>query len=273
VKHFLIILLLCCSTILSAQTTAIPDANFEQALINLGYDTGVPDGVVLTSNINTIPTLIINGKSISDLTGIEDFTNLQLLWCHFNQLTTLDLSQNLALFHLLCNDNQLTQLDLSSNIALRTLICHDNLLTCINIKNGNNTDMTTSGFHAANNPNLICIDVDDVVYSTSNWTNIDAQTSFSTNCNNGCSTVGIDELPSSTINMHPNPTTGLLSITLEEGHATSLAIRNSLGQILLSDKTSSTNQIELDLTNYPTGIYFLQFEVDGQVITKKIVKE
>ena len=32
------------------------------------------------------------------------------------------------------------------------------------------------------NPNLTCINVDDVTYSTNNWTNIDAQHYFSTNC-------------------------------------------------------------------------------------------
>jgi len=30
-----------------AQQTAIPDSNFEQALIDLGYDSGTPDGTVM----------------------------------------------------------------------------------------------------------------------------------------------------------------------------------------------------------------------------------
>ena len=34
-------------------------------------------------------------------------------------------------------------------------------------------------FDTRNNPNLTCILVDDVNYSTTNWTNIDPQTSFS----------------------------------------------------------------------------------------------
>ncbi len=77
----------------------------------------------------------------------------------------------------------------------------------------------------------------------------------------------------SNINIYPNPTSGLLSIALEEGSATSVTLRNSLGQLLLADKTLSTNQVALDLSSYPTGIYFLQLEVDGQVVTKKVVKE
>lgn len=87
--------------------------------------------------------------------------------------------------------------------------------------------------------------------------------------------VGVDDIndENSAITTYPNPTSGKLSITLEEGNATSVAIRNSLGQILLIDKTRATNQLELDISAYPTGLYFLQLEVDGQLMTKKIVKQ
>ena len=62
------------SQAISAQTTLIPDANFEQALIDRGYDTGTPDGSVPTANISSIDSLDVSWKNISDLTGIEDFT-------------------------------------------------------------------------------------------------------------------------------------------------------------------------------------------------------
>jgi len=72
--------------------------------------------------------------------------------------------------------------------------------------------------------------------------------------------------------IYPNPTSGKLSIILEERNATSITIRNSLGQLMQSEKHLFTNQLELDLSTYPTGIYLLQLEVDGQVVTKKILK-
>ena len=55
------------STTIKAQTTAIPDANVEQALINLGYDSGLKDRTVPTGNISTITTLVVQNKNISDL--------------------------------------------------------------------------------------------------------------------------------------------------------------------------------------------------------------
>lgn len=58
-----------------AQLTAIPDANFEQALITLGYDVLTIGGTVPTVNINTVNTLGVSYSNIVDMTGITDFRN------------------------------------------------------------------------------------------------------------------------------------------------------------------------------------------------------
>jgi len=42
-------------------------------------------------------------------------------------------------------------------------------------------------FSSNNNFSLSCIEVDDVAWSTANWTDIDAGVTFSTNCSNACS--------------------------------------------------------------------------------------
>jgi len=70
---------------------------------------------------------------------------------------------------------------------LDELRCNANQLTSLDARNGNNQNLLQ--FEVINNPNLTCINVDDVTYSTNNWTNIDAQHYFSTNCtsmNLGC---------------------------------------------------------------------------------------
>ena len=306
----LLLILLCLPIIGFGQLTYIPDDNFEQALINLGYD-NVLDDYVTTSNINTITYLDVSFENISDLTGIEEFNaltelligynqltslnisnntslialqcggnqltaldvsnNINLLWisCHENQLTSLDVSANTSLIglecrsnqltsldvsgandltdlvcysnniinldisqnitltelycnhnqltnidvsmntfltHLQCNDNQIANLDVSNNtnleklwcynnqlislnvsmtIFLTALDCRSNLLTSLDLRNGNNTN---TYFVGSDNPNLYCIDVDDVAWSTVNWTasatspSIDLQHYFSNNC-------------------------------------------------------------------------------------------
>ena len=60
-----------------SQTTAIPDANFEQALIDLGYDSLPINGSVPTANISSIQILDVSNKNISDLRGIEGFAALE----------------------------------------------------------------------------------------------------------------------------------------------------------------------------------------------------
>lgn len=66
-KFILLATIIVISTTIKAQTTAIPDANVEQALINLGYDSGLTDGTVPKANISTITTLVVQNKNISDL--------------------------------------------------------------------------------------------------------------------------------------------------------------------------------------------------------------
>ncbi|MFV0572318.1 MAG: T9SS type A sorting domain-containing protein [Xanthomarina gelatinilytica] len=201
--------------------TAIPDVNFEQALIDLGYDT-VIDGQVLTSNINTVTTLNVYNKNISNLNGIQDFTALEELNCAANQLAVFDVSQNLNMETLYCFQNQLQVLDVSNNTQLTYLDCSYNQLTVLDVDQNqylerlyctNNDllvlDVSLNGdlytlscysnnlhglnvananntnfnlFQANNNPNLTCIQVDDATYATANWTDVDATASFSDFC-------------------------------------------------------------------------------------------
>jgi hypothetical protein len=144
-----------------SQTTYVPDDNFEQALIDLGYD-DVLDDYVVTANISGVTTLYVESKEIADLMGIEAFTALEELDCHQNQLTSLDVGSNTALTYLQCYANQLTYLNMRNGI----------------------TDQL-SNFNATNN-SLTCIETLDLDYATANWTsdneNIDAGVTFSVIC-------------------------------------------------------------------------------------------
>ena len=104
----------------TVDTTYVSDDNFEQALIDLGYDDAL-DGYVLTENISGVTSLDVRDKGISDLTGIEDFKALEELSCQDNELTVLDVSNNTALTTLYTYNNDLTALDYSSNTPLTTV--------------------------------------------------------------------------------------------------------------------------------------------------------
>ncbi|MFS4483462.1 T9SS type B sorting domain-containing protein [Hyunsoonleella sp. 2307UL5-6] len=120
-----------------AQNTAIPDNNFEQALIDLGLDTGPLDNLVPTANINTITNLDVSQSNITDLTGIADFTALTMLDCSDNLLTTLNVSNNTSLTDLFCFNNLLTTLNVTPLSNLVRLWCHQNQLINLDVSNNN----------------------------------------------------------------------------------------------------------------------------------------
>ena len=109
--------------------TYVPDNEFEQALINLGYD-DILDDAVLTENIIEVEWLnldyyggIVNGK-ITNLTGIEDFVSLEYLNVKSHDLISLNISQNINLTTLIVDGNmEMTALDVSQNINLEELSC------------------------------------------------------------------------------------------------------------------------------------------------------
>ena len=140
-----------------AQKTYVPDDAFEQALVNLDLD-DIFDDSVYTSAIDTVQILYLSNAGINDLKGIEDFT---------------------ALTDLFCNENQLTELDLSNNPNLFELNCRNNLLTRLDVRNGNNLGLWY--FTASFNPDLYCIDVDEVAYANYTWEK-DSGCAFSSDC-------------------------------------------------------------------------------------------
>ena len=157
-KTMLFLLSIFLSVNLFGQTTAIPDLNFEQYLITLGYDSGIPDGTVITADIIDVPTLHVSGQNINDLTGIEDFIALQVLNCSGNNLTDLDLSNNTLLRELRCSENNLTSLDLSNNTLLDRLVCANNLLTSLDLTQ----NLALNGSLRLNDNQLTSIDMGQV---------------------------------------------------------------------------------------------------------------
>ena len=99
----------------------------------------------------------------------------------YNYLTEIDLSHNPVLEGLMISQNQLTTLDLSHNPVLQHIYLYGNRLQSLNVKNGNNSSIVA--FQANGNPNLTCIQVDNVAYSTASWKTIDTGVTFRENCN------------------------------------------------------------------------------------------
>jgi len=332
-KRIILLITIASTCFVVAQNVNIPDPNFKHALVNHHLIYEVEDGYgisveVIDTNgdgeISIAEAEDFNGyllcffHNIFDLTGIEAFPNIKGLVCSENNLTTLDLSNNLALeildcsynFHISnldlnnhtalkmldcsynqisnldisnnlalelfdCSGNQLTTLDLSNHINLIGLGCEYNQLTYLNVKNGNNQnfieDEDWSGylFFAEGNPNLACIEVDNATWSTQNWTNIDATTSFSENCEEFL-TIN-ENVIAKNIAIYPNPTSDFLNIKSEETNINSLKIYDTKGA-LLYENNNNTSEININLSDFTAGIYFVKINYPQGETTHKIIK-
>ena len=104
--------------------TNFPDATF-RSFVQSNYDKD-RNAILSETEIAAVEEMVVEGKGIADLTGIKYFTALKGLYCSYNQLTSLDVSNNMALTILYCSYNQLTSLNVSNNTALTYLYCYSN---------------------------------------------------------------------------------------------------------------------------------------------------
>ncbi|MEO0571718.1 MAG: hypothetical protein AAF039_08435 [Bacteroidota bacterium] len=115
-----------------ADRVLIPDAAFEQALIDLNFDDEL-DGEVDKNRIDFISELTVNDKGISDLTGISEFDALVNLNVRNNEITSLDISNNTSLLFVWAEDNELETINTSRLSSLEKLGLDRNNLESINV--------------------------------------------------------------------------------------------------------------------------------------------
>jgi len=114
------------------QTTAVPDANFEQKLIDLGHD-DVIDGLVVTETVAALTSLDLSNALISDVTGLEAFTSLVNLNLSDNTINQIEFLTNIALTELDLSNNGLFFANVSANTALTKLHLKSNQLTTLDV--------------------------------------------------------------------------------------------------------------------------------------------
>lgn len=104
-----------------------------------GY--GKAANTLTSDDMENLTLLEVMGRSLKSLKGIEFAVNLFSVICAENQLSTLDISNNISLTEFNCYNNQLSTLDVSSNTALTSLVCFNNQLSTLDVSN--NTALTT----------------------------------------------------------------------------------------------------------------------------------
>ena len=152
----LFFLLVLSVSISQAQIVNIPDANLKTRLIYLGVDLDNDGNIQNTEAQSFTARLELSGANIVDFTGVESFTNVAVLGCRSNNITSLNLSNmpnlksldvgfnpnltainlnNIALDSLRLNSNNMSNLNLSTFSSLKYLDCSYNHITNLNVSN------------------------------------------------------------------------------------------------------------------------------------------
>ncbi len=160
-KIYSLVLIFISSSLVAQQNINIPDAKFKQKLILEGVDLNGDKEISVTEALD-VTSLNLSLGRIKDLEGIQYFTNLTKLNCQANlHLSSIDLSQNVALTHLDLTQVEVSTIDLSHNTALVDLeidlnfnltsldLSHNLLLKKLNISH---TGIESMDF--SKNPNL-----------------------------------------------------------------------------------------------------------------------
>ncbi|MDX6747359.1 T9SS type A sorting domain-containing protein [Polaribacter sp. PL03] len=231
-------------------------------LINLYLDNNQLTGNIPLSfeALKNIKLFFLDGnRFLGEIPNIfSDWSDLSYFVIGFEE--TLDFYNNFS-----------GQIDLSNNTNLLVCSIYNNNISTLNVKNGNNSNITNGRFNTKSNPNLNCIVVDDITYSDKNWSNIDSTTQFRST-EQECNTLNVnEEIFENNIIVFPNPTSGIINIlNSSEIEIKQIIVRNILGQSIIINEFKKT----IDISKLPSGFYNIVFErEDGEIFNHKVIKE
>jgi len=240
------------------------DVSANNALVTFNCCNNSLTSIDLSNNFNLGQLYCYNNQ----LTNLELSANtlLETLYCHNNQLTSLNFLNSVD--YLECQYNQLTSLDVSANTALWRLICNNNQLTSLNVKNGNNINF--NGFDARNNPNLLCIEVDDVAHANVHCLDEkDAAAIYSSNC----SVTSVPEIVDlTTAQIFPNPAIDHFTIAFNSNNKNvEVNIYDITGKLCNSSIVKITPKGTINTREFKEGIYMVQIQAEGFIETRKLI--
>ncbi len=85
--------------------------------------------------------------------------------------------------------------------------------------------------------------------------------------------ISSSEVAANALQLSPNPTNGVVSVSNLPTGTMHVTIVNLLGETLLEASSQHESALTLDLSKLPRGNYFARFVAQGSVVTKMIVRE
>ncbi len=85
-------------------------------------------------------------------------------------------------------------------------------------------------------------------------------------------TMSAEELKNNNVKIYPNPTNGIVMVSFQEVKPTTIKITDVTGKLIF-ENTITEQQTKINLSNYNSGIYFIQLTDDQDSKVVKLVKE
>lgn len=234
--------------------------NTRLTYLNIGYNK-ISQLDITKSNL--LDTFMIQGNPINTI-DVSKTKYLRQFVIDNTDISTIDLSPLSMLQFFYANHSKLKTIDASHNESLIYINAVDNTnMEYINFKNNNN--INSIGFFATASPNLKCIQVDDVGYSSSQqlWQK-DPGTAYATDCSISLSNNNVKIESKSKI--YPNPTKDYLYFDKE---AEMVMVFNMLGQQVASFKNTKM----IDISHITKGNYIIQVkDSQGVISSMKVIK-
>ena len=232
------------------------DANFKAYCVQ-NFDTN-EDGEISDEEGLSITQIIVDTDNITSLVGIEHFVNLEYLSCNgswsnekqtgLGKLTSLDVSNNLALTYLSCLRNQLSSLNVSNNTALTSLICGSNRLSSLNVSN--NTALTTL---ACGYNRLTSLDVSNNTALTSLICADNRLSSLDISNNNALTALRCEVNQLTALDVSNN--TALTSLLCASNRLPSLDVRNNTALTYLDCATNRLSSLNISNNTVLTRLF------------------
>ncbi len=208
--------------------------------------------------VGTNNTTICNNESIeingttydaSNSTGTEVYSNVGVNGCDSTVMVNLNVLPALNTMTSVVNETITATL---SGVTYQWVDC-DNGNAPISGATGQSFTATSNGNYAVEITDNGCTEISScVTISSASIANVDVNALLS---------------------VYPNPTNGLVQVTLPETlFGQTIILTNTMGQVLETKIINST-MLDYNLQNLSNGIYFIQVQTENGLISKKIVKK
>lgn len=131
-KNLCILIFFALPFISYSQVVDIPDPAFKQHLIDIGVDSNV-DGEIQEIEAESVESLSLSAIGMSDLSGIEAFSNLRFLDCNGNEIVQVNMSDLKSVDTLILSHNAIQKLEVVGENDLRYLDIGQNPLKELDI--------------------------------------------------------------------------------------------------------------------------------------------